>query len=126
MKPEELRISNLVHVPKTNQNIPVTIINKHVGVCVNDGFVWLGFEEIKPIELTEEWLLKFGFDQTTPDKWFALNICNDWTFLFWNNNVLELSVNRHGVVLSKIEYVHQLQNLYFALTGEELTVKEEK
>ena len=28
-------------------------------------------------------------------------------------------------VLANIDYVHQLQNLYFALTGEELTIKDE-
>jgi hypothetical protein len=28
-------------------------------------------------------------------------------------------------IASNIMYVHQLQNLYFALTGEELTIKEQ-
>ena len=27
--------------------------------------------------------------------------------------------------LTEVKFVHQLQNLYFALTGEELTIKEE-
>jgi len=86
----------------------------------------LTFLPVKPIPLTEEWLLKFGF------------IDNDWAFI---NNGLELSWSirrcesgeRSCFYLSdkfpedfqiRVEYVHTLQNLYFALTGEELTIEE--
>lgn len=79
--------------------------------------------EIEHVWLNEDWLLKFGFEKTTPDGWMCLNICNDWTFLYWHKAVLELSVNRHSVVLKHIESVHELQNIFFALTGEELTIK---
>ncbi|SHF17689.1 hypothetical protein [Chryseobacterium vrystaatense] len=137
MKPEELRIGNLVQTPKTNQNIPVTIINKHVGVCVNDGFVWQGFEEIQPIELNEGWLLKFGFERedlglVSAQFNIGLNpVTQDHLFyLIWfkdYKNAYELKgfpFYRNGHFTLK--YVHQLQNLYFALTGEELTVNESK
>jgi len=33
-------------------------------------------------------------------------------------------VTNHGCLDRKLEHVHQLQNLYHALTGEELTLKE--
>lgn len=67
-----------------------------------------------PIPLTEEWLLKFGFEKfTTKDVYptFANNIFN------WNNGILYLI--GYGF-MNHCKYVHQLQNLYFALTGEEL------
>ena len=71
----------------------------------------------KPIPLTEEWLLKFGFLK-----------CDNGSFYisFWGRDYYynDCTLTMRGVnIQSKIEYVHQLQNLYFALTNEELTLK---
>lgn len=79
---------------------------------------------ISPIQLTEEWLLKFGFEWNKETKTYehkdfypwhvskSINIdIQNWQVF---NYVLKAVANR------KIKYVHQLQNLYFALTGEEL------
>jgi hypothetical protein len=76
---------------------------------------------VNPIPLTEEWLLKFGFNKVS-DIWeFWKNsgwdlrqhkLENKW-WLFYNGQDLDCV---------RIDYVHQLQNLYFALTGEELTL----
>ena len=76
----------------------------------------------QPIPLTGEWLLNFGFNKScfTISNFFKkdiyLNIDNKgkWTF-----NLAE----GIGVYLTDIKHVHQLQNLYFALTNEELTIK---
>ncbi len=71
----------------------------------------------EPIPLTEEWLLKFGFEKINhridgiiyKKAWLRLTevLMADW----------------RGGYIGRIECVHQLQNLYFALTGEELTIK---
>ena len=95
----------------------------------------------QPIPLTEEWLLKFGFKESI-HNWFGLKY-----FTECEEHVEEMKIeynivsNRLAIydaieetdmvnILSypiytakKIQYVHQLQNLYFALTGEELTSK---
>lgn len=70
----------------------------------------------EPIELTEEILLKCGFKHTGNGfyeilgKFFELcNIGNE----FFNTGF-------KGVSIGKINFLHQLQNLYFALTNEEL------
>jgi hypothetical protein len=74
-------------------------------------------EVFQPIPLTEEWLFKFGFrkySSTQFDKgnfWTIANHNETKHFGMWCNH-LEIY----------IKYVHQLQNLYFALTGEELTI----
>jgi hypothetical protein len=73
----------------------------------------------EPIPLTEEWLIKFGFET---DK-----------IMFWNG-VMSMGYYSDGfyycptssIILKRgieIKYVHQLQNLYFALTGNELTIQ---
>lgn len=76
----------------------------------------------KGVSLTEEWLLKFGFkdrgNREGPGKRignFQIFHSFEAPFEYWH----ELSSNNN-----KIKYVHQLQNLYFALTGEELNIKE--
>lgn len=75
----------------------------------------------KPIPLTEEWLLKFGFERMpTNSKYdyrldnFHLNVDPDLENGYW--------VEGLGLMRS-FQYVNQLQNLYFAINGEELTIK---
>jgi hypothetical protein len=84
------------------------------------------FDGFEPIPLTEEWLLKFGFEKSNDlDSFYHLRLINDWTKLFYDpkHGVCELSVSNHGAMIRKLKSVHQLQNLYFALTGEELIIK---
>lgn len=79
------------------------------------------FSEFKPIPLTEEWLLKFGFQEHPNDYYYfegykiRFDLDNDLTpikfyFLFFDIGDWEM----------EIKYVHQIQNLYFALKEEEL------
>jgi len=81
--------------------------------------------EYKPIPLTEEWLLKFGFEKFIGNNilWGLADFCVGWygnKFATWIIRMQQENneMNFH----SQIKYVHQLQNLYFALTGEELIV----
>ena len=85
---------------------------------------------IKPVPLTEEWLLKMGFLKIknkglqkdeypyaytkTLHFWLAQRDYIDRFCVYYKNT----STN-----YVYIGYLHQLQNLYFALTGEELTIK---
>ena len=71
-----------------------------------------------PIPLTEEWLVKLGFERN--DECLELEI-NDIS-LVWIGYIT-LNFNGTYIILNnEIIYLHQLQNLYFALTGEELTL----
>ena len=88
------------------------------------------YGEFKPIPLTEEWLVKMGFEiDRTGDLSIMIN--SAVTHLFFNKVkdffypmiLVEAEFSGLGsncVGLNSIQYVHQLQNLYFALTGEEL------
>ncbi len=77
-----------------------------------------------PIKLTEEWLLKFGFKKRE-DGDFDLFDFSEVDIVITNPNNSNVW-KCDGICFSVgcLEYVHQLQNLYFALTGEELTIKE--
>ena len=74
-----------------------------------------------PIPLTEEWLLNFGFKQTNESEdveWYNIN---GFEIAIDEEDGQVYFVYQH-MVLRHILYVHQLQNLYFALTNEELKI----
>jgi len=74
-----------------------------------------GDSNAKSIPINEDWLLKFGFTQSPAFK----NIYFKGTFLnITLGNKIMFEINDQ--IISEIKYIHQLQNLYFALTGKEL------
>src|SRR5690606_37877190 len=81
----------------------------------------IGFErlinEIQPIPLTDEWLLKFGFFKRGK-CWYL----NDNSHPFTSNCSTDIDgfFIWIGGFKIYIKHVHRLQNLYFVLCGEEL------
>tara|TARA_R110001606_G_scaffold397351_2_gene573579 strand:- start:407 stop:775 length:369 start_codon:yes stop_codon:yes gene_type:complete len=85
-----------------------------------------GVSRFEPIPLTEEWLVKFGFDTNTGGYWqIGFDKCERLGFQMGGR--IETGIHLIDEIDSEIgtpcKHVHQLQNLYFALTGEELTTK---
>lgn len=79
------------------------------------------FSSFHPIPLTEEWLVKLGFERIE-NNWKCLNL--QFATISWERLAgLTLSFEKESIYLPHIKSVHQLQNLYFALTGQELTIK---
>ena len=72
---------------------------------------------ILPIPLTKEWLVKFGFDKL--EGWDDM-----FYFQIGGFQIYESNVSGYEYDGFNIKYLHQLQNLYFALTNEELTIKQ--
>lgn len=134
MKPQELRIGNWYAADDPNRGKYFQITAKDI-VCLEedpqDDFY-------QPIPLTEEWLVKFGFVKKVDyeqdeDEWGRLSesnprrgvgLYNPWEDKpnYWFVTFRE-DVGCGWSDLNEIEYVHQLQNIYFALTGEELTIE---
>jgi hypothetical protein len=130
IKANELRIGNLVNYEQTTHLITCVNIDYTISIWVDkknqEHLYTHQNNELKPIPLTEEWLLKFGFGEELKDEWKILvNGC--WSFFIcyyenqYNHWVGCGAEYCHG---KEIKYVHQLQNLYFALTNEELKIKE--
>jgi len=120
MKLEELRLGNWVFEELDNELYEVTINLSHFNHYPID-------IALKPISLNHEWLLKFGFEvdsvNGSEDEYYdievksgnklSVRLCQYFQIGFdsiWTNGI-------------EIQYVHQLQNLYFSLTGQELTIK---
>ena len=135
MKANELRIGNWINVGGELNQFSIA------DFCdiFDNGDKW--FKDLfKPIPLTEEWLLKFGFEEIEnlhthwkSDKGFFLN-----GYIIFMEKIIGVIIGeksnskfydhsyqyRNGIgIIKQIQYVHQLQNLYFALTGEELEIK---
>lgn len=75
---------------------------------------------IKPIKLTNEWLLKFGFVKSKENEWYHLLDFQIEIVVDENNEFVFCVVE--GIVLKHIKYVHQLQNLHYCLKQTELAV----
>jgi len=111
LQSKELRIGNLIYCDGA--------LGKVTGLDSYGNIQWQGYyplTKLEPIPLTEEILLKVGFVKGIVNTLinayclfsFYLTIHEDKLFYEWKGGNIE------------IKYLHQLQNLYFALTGKEL------
>jgi hypothetical protein len=122
-KASDLRVGNLINVLNPNTgiwNIEATK-GKTIMILQQEEGHYLLINNLKPIPITEEWLLKFGFIKTE----YKSDIIYDSglqssTYITIDNDYS--SYFMWGEYLTSIKYVHELQNLYFALTQRELTV----
>lgn len=123
MKASELRIGNRYLSTKFQSPVICEMGDFGEIYARADGSSEYDVDEIfQPLPLTEEWLLKFGFEryqdayyypykkmflciQLPPN--YAVGLCRKEDWAFYDR-------------FEHVEYVHQLQNLYFALTNEEL------
>lgn len=120
IKPEELRMRNLVkYLTGGYGDEPfegmVTSINEY-GVCLNGYDMRIDYSELMPLTLDEEWFDKFGFNYRKYNEHDK-----DGIQFFYDYNEKEYWLD--GFSNCRIKYVHQLQNLHFALTQTELEIK---
>jgi hypothetical protein len=137
VKAKELRIGNIVSFYKPLLNDPQQLIvqgiyeneDENQWYVESDVYSPINEAGLLPISLTVEWLKKFGFEpaeESPGDNWYeiqlyrhTLQVCPA-TYPKLINIVDE---HDQAVMFTKTlncEYVHQLQNLYHSLTGEEL------
>jgi len=107
MKVNELRIGNIINLGDRVVIVDLAVINR----------IGNAHYKTTPIPLTEEWFNKFGIFKINDISFlmgcYEIIYSKGWEH--WN------VILKHGTI-AKIKHVHQLQNLYFALTGEELEI----
>jgi hypothetical protein len=149
INPNELRIGNIVWEtsmanPSTDDmdEIVVGAVNGVYNTIYDDQDNIYSKEYIYPIPLTPEWLERLGFVLVN-DNWTAFVGVVTPVALYRKRRKyidFDIAVNKTANTINRlykvnndeygfldgptIESVHQLQNLYFALTREELTIKE--
>lgn len=129
MKAKELRLDNYVYFTDGVSNVAKKVDTRMLAFMVNSERLNQTVPFI-PILLTEEILLRCGFDVTPYDDGsgngrtaktigFEMNKGNNWEF--WNYSVSGGDYEINGAIID-VKNIHQLQNLYFALIGQELTI----
>jgi len=138
MNKNELRIGNIV-----NYQISTSVFQGEVMAITKNRVVvdklTLKFMTIEPIPLTEEWLIKLGFEKLREyddgeniiiQYGKSIIVGNDEhdeklviSFPFKHCEIGDYQDGYSYVLDITIDYVHQLQNLYFSLTGDELTIQ---
>ena len=118
MKATELRIGNLLNYQTAEGDILTTTIDWQ-------DLKWISEDEQSfnlvhsETPLTEEWLLKFGFKQIS-ERVYIINY--HYGYEFGITNIFIIKNDNCFMRYKHIQHVHELQNLYFALTGEELSL----
>lgn len=134
MKANELRIGNYYNSNGTFKKATPSIIEE---LFESENRIW-----IQPIPLTEEILLKCGFEKVkNKDKEdlreYIGHTAQKAKYAIFDTDIFITKVDKRGLLWRSVDcdfmvlfyhksipikYLHQLQNLYFALTGQELTI----
>jgi hypothetical protein len=127
MKATQFRIGNLVCWRDSGKEFEITLQSLYEGANLD----W------KPLLITKEILLRFGFEEVEIDYGdFVLTIQKDkgggiakydiYVDLGIENETNQISISlvcESEWLITKNKYIHQLQNLYFALTQKELKLR---
>lgn len=108
--PQDLRLGNVV----LRNGIVVTVDNQTFWDVEKYP------DQYEPIELTEYWLLKFGFKPAEFHDFLYKNIF----IINYGGKYYRAYLDGKTKIDVELKCVHQIQNLTFALTGEELKIKE--
>jgi hypothetical protein len=123
MTAKELKMDNQISY-KGKEHFVMGVSGQSVRLFDGKGEdIWVFEDEVEPIPLTEERLVELGFeklvDRATGFKQSSYSIGNGMVIVNFDDGLLNVDFYR----TLNYKYVHQLQNLYFALTGTELTTK---
>lgn len=125
MKPQELRVENLVCY--NGEVVKVEQITKHkIGYHTKPNETRMNYArlcEVEPIPITEELLTKSGFvKRIYSDKIFAHGEGMLSTVYFIESTMIDIRTeDNNATILCK--HLHQLQNAYYLVTGKELEIK---
>jgi len=136
MKASELRIGNII---QTHSGVIGKVVSigseeqefEQVYCECDESYEWFFKDNYFGVPLTEDWLLKLGFTKEYAfEEWFYEKYFDGMDSI----RVLQSDFSVGTYVNQKIAhapqpsimFLHQLQNLYFALTNEELTYEQQK
>ncbi|MBP1165072.1 hypothetical protein JOE44_001956 [Chryseobacterium sp. PvR013] len=122
--PQELRLGNLTKDSRGKILTVLELLESYARVYTIRKEWWssTSYDDLEPIELNEDWLFKLGYE------------CNKNEYSISGHDRFNVFQSVKGpyifcddkIAIKYVKYVHELQNIFFALTGEELTIKETK
>lgn len=128
IKANEIKIGNLVLrngflIEEKDKYKEIKVSHNDITACVVDN------TSFKPIPLTEEWLLRFGFEIFKLNNGaYEVNLNDFFTLRFipkdnWREKDAFYLYSNDDDIGIIIQYIHTFQNTFFALTGQELELK---
>ncbi len=115
LKIKDLRIGNYVsgmfEIEKI-EGIYLSFVN-------TDGRNHAPLQQIKPIPITEEWLLKLGFEYNSFSLLYSNRKQSEYDIQIIDDTFV---IHKYGEEIVTLKYIHELQNLFFALTKNELKI----
>lgn len=137
MKANEIRLNNIF----SQKGFPMYVEaifrdTVYLNFEGNEGDVWEeDIKDLVPIPLTEEILLKAGFEkESEDDKYGRVFLIPNTKYIIRVVNYgnpqkvdfgfsLEISDDKDWCSIKRIYFIHDLQNTIFALTGEEIKIE---
>jgi hypothetical protein len=125
MKAAELRIGNWINTIEGSAQVREITDYERLAVGADKRVVDL--QTAGPIPLTEEILLKAGFERYYNEYHHTNQFTRkDFKLILRSEKYEGYTPCSHGEYLyskgERLKYLHQLQNLYYALTGQELEI----
>lgn len=120
MEKQDLRYGNIVRdIESERVGTVITIGKRTASVKLEFSTLTQSFDEYEPVELTEDYLFRLGFEKRDDQKYYHTKFDRTWVSLDsilvkWYGNALG------GIMM--LDYVHQLQNIFFAINHEELNL----
>jgi len=126
LEAKDLRIGNLIYWDIPEKKNLIHAVTKISEEKIQTSPISLGesLNDYNGIELTEDWLVRCGFEYVT----MGIFKLGEFTVTKWSGEICEYkSWTANGIEKDCVQlpYVHNLQNLYYELKKEELTIKNE-
>lgn len=113
IKATELRVGNLTW----KDSVIVTIDGRSImDIQFSEAYA----EKYSPINLTEDWFMKLGFQKDAYDHFKHKSMYNSFVKKY-DTDIYFLRV-ADDADEPEVRYVHQLQNLFWCLVAEEITI----
>ena len=121
MNANVLRIGNFVNAINKRHSEKYIKVESISSDFINQDFRLYHVSDLVPLELTTDWILKGGFEKF--DRKFIFE--NDTKYFIEldleQRYCLRIKISKdYSAFICELEHVHQLQNIMFAIRGEEL------
>lgn len=115
------RGNGIIEDVESSEIVRVAVLDS---VGISDYKIWVdegtmeAYDRFEPIWLTQEWIIDFG-----AEEWSSWMVMGRFRFIYKEGlNFWYVVDNVDLTYMTKIEYVHELQNFYFIMNGKKLEI----
>ncbi|MCE4064347.1 hypothetical protein LXM63_04520 [Chryseobacterium gleum] len=118
MEAKDLRIGNFANHSELGIVEVIAVGKEYIHCIFNGETFYENIGRFSEIPLTNEWLINLGYDTDCDISENPMHFRKDGHIIWKPSSIFYDDLYR-----IELKYVHQLQNLFFALKGKELTLK---